>query len=185
MCNGKQIINLCNITSNRVPKDIAGFAMSYAASDSFIQIWLNNQSVSSIFALNYHYALPNKQISVLSCNHIENKDSNEGNLIVAYKNTDLYMFGCCIARNEVKYVIYNNGRSVVVNNSYTDSYQTLNPVEFTNTISSSECKYYTFEFINNANKEDNDDDDSFFIKKVKQNVRYLDNRPKIIYFVLK
>ncbi|EAY15804.1 hypothetical protein TVAG_159770 [Trichomonas vaginalis G3] len=188
MIYGKQIFNLCNITSNRVAEDIAGYGMEWVTSDSFIQfttIRSNNQSESNGFALNYHFSLSNEQISVLSCNYIENGDSSgEGNLICAWPK--LYMFGCCIVRNEVKYVIYNGGGSVVVNNSYTDNNQTLGQsVEFTNTISNSECKYYTVNIINNANKEDNDDDDSFFIKKVKQNVRYLDNRPKIIYFVLK
>ncbi|EAY15846.1 hypothetical protein TVAG_160190 [Trichomonas vaginalis G3] len=185
---GKQIINLCNITSNQVAEDIAGYTMEFVTSDSFIQFTIirsNNQSESNGFALNCHFSSSNEQISVLSCNYIENRDSSgEGNLIYVDFESKLYMFGCCIVRNEVKYVIYNEG-SVVVNNSYTDNYQTLNSVEFTKTISNADCKHFIVEFINNANKEDNEDDDSFFIEKIKQNVRYLDNRPKIIYFVLK
>ncbi|EAY21594.1 hypothetical protein TVAG_013590 [Trichomonas vaginalis G3] len=185
MKGGKQIINLCNITSNRVDHDIAGYCMDYVISDSFVQfttIRSNNQTKSDSFALNLHSS--SKLISVLSCNYIENIDSSGvGKLI--WSNTKLYMFGCCIVKNVVKYVICNQGNSFVVNNTYTEiSETTSNSVVFTNIISNTECKHFIVKFINQDVKEVSEDDDPLFIKEIQKNVRYLNKRPKIIYFVL-
>lgn len=185
---GKTIINLCNITSNKVQVDVTGYCVDFANSDSRIQfttIRSNNQS--SNWAVNFHRSDSNKLISAISCNYIENKDfAGKARLIMNFGTADSYLFGCCLIGNEVKYAFENQGNSFIVNNTFTDNYQTLSKeVIFTDKILNTDCNIiYIPDLPNYENKEMNADDDSWDIEKVKRKVRYLDEKPKIIYFII-
>ncbi|EAY09366.1 hypothetical protein TVAG_417880 [Trichomonas vaginalis G3] len=191
MVGGRQIIDRCNITSNRVNQDIGGYDMQGISSDSFIKyttIRSNNQSTSDSFGLCYHQSSnSDKLISAISCSYAENRQLNtEGRLIATA--TKLSMFDCCILLNEFTYTFYLWEGSLVFNNSFADKYTATsqaNSVEYINTFSSSECKYYYFDINENENKVNNkdDEDDSDDIEKVKRIVRYLDRKSNFIQFI--
>lgn len=174
---GSQIIDRCNITSNRVSKHIGGYSMQAISSDSFIKyttIRSNNQSTSDSFGLCLHTSLnDDKLISAISCSYVENRQLNpDGRLIVTA--TKISMFDCCILSNEFTYIFYLISQgSINFNNSFADKYSATsvaNSVEYFNTFSSSECKYYYVDIIENENKVNNKDeeDDSDDNEKVKQ-----------------
>lgn len=148
--NGKQIIDRCNITSNKVGT-VSGYAM-FATSDLFVKyttVRSNNQLASEFLdpvALAWHYSSKNKSISVIACNYVENNDaSDDGRLIGALSN--LYVCHCCILNNAVKTTFYIESGSIVVSNSFTDNNSTSNSVEFISMIESSECNYFFDEKI--------------------------------------
>ncbi|EAY09355.1 hypothetical protein TVAG_417770 [Trichomonas vaginalis G3] len=192
MDGGRQIIDRCNITSNRVNEDIGGYSMSSISTDSFIKyttIRSNNQSTSYYFGLCYHHSSTyDKLISAISCSYVENRQINTDGRLIATA-TKLSMFDCCILRNEFTYTFYLISQgSIVFNSSFADKYSATSEassVKYVNTFASSECKYYQVDIIENENKENSEYEEAelYDVEKIKRIVRYLDRKSNFIQFL--
>ena len=105
MAHGFCIMNKCNITQNRVAKDVGGYLVGDITSDSYItcvNVVENNQSSGSFNYHTFYSSTSFLKFKVTSCNYIRNKSLNEGYLIYSYSY--VFMSYCCILKNEIKYI---------------------------------------------------------------------------------
>ncbi|EAY07311.1 hypothetical protein TVAG_223740 [Trichomonas vaginalis G3] len=188
MVYGFCIMNKCNITQNRVAKDVGGYLVGDITSDSYItcvNVVENNQSSGNfnIHTTRYDYS---SIFKVTSCNYLRNKSPNEGYLITSYSN--VFMNYCCIRQNEIKY-IFKASPTITFENSTTDSMNsTFTPPTFKNTdipfeISCPLLNSIPTKFKFKINQKENDEENNNFIKiyfKIILKLKYLISLPSSI-----